>query len=64
MLILAAHLDALFDLPFDDSGAMIVAGAIKTTGKDVWGLGMPLSAKPKGRLSDYLRYHRDNLFSG
>lgn len=66
-LILAAHLDALFDrnlITFDDSGAMIVAGAIKTTGRDVWGLGMPLSAKPKGRLSDYLRYHRENLFSG
>ncbi len=66
-LILAAHLDALFDrnlITFDDSGAMIVAAAIRTTGKDVWGLGMPLSAKPMGRLSDYLRYHRDNLFSG
>lgn len=66
-LILAAHLDALFDrnlITFDESGAMIVAGVIKTTGKDVWGLGMPLSAKPMGRLSDYLRYHRDNLFNG
>lgn len=66
-LLLAAHLDALFDrglITFDDSGAMIVAGAIKTAGKDVWGLGMPLSAKPTGRLSDYLRYHRDNLFGG
>lgn len=66
-LILAAHLDALFDrnlITFEDSGAMIVAGAIKTAGKDVWGLGMPLSAKPKGRLSDYLRYHRENLFNG
>lgn len=66
-LILSAHLDALFDrnlITFDETGAMMVAGAIKTTGKDVWGLGMPLSAKPMGRLSDYLRYHRDNLFSG
>ena len=64
-LILAAHLDALFDrnlITFDDNGAMIVAGSIKTTGKDVWGVGMPLSAKPTGRLSDYLRYHRENLF--
>lgn len=66
-LILAAHLDALFDrglVTFDDDGAMLVAVAIETAGKDVWGLGMPLSAKPTGRLSDYLRYHRENLFSG
>lgn len=64
-LILAAHLDALFDrgmISFRDDGAMLVTEAIK--GKDVWGLAKPLRAKPMGRLSDYLRYHRENLFCG
>ena len=65
-LILAAHLDALFDrgvVTFDESGAMIVAGAIRTIGKDVWGLGLPMSVKPTGRLREFLRYHRDVVFN-
>lgn len=66
-LLLAAHLDALFDrglIAFDDDGTMLVAETIRTPGQDVWGLGTPLRAKPTGRLSGYLRYHRDEVFSG
>lgn len=63
-LLLAAHLDALFDrglISFADDGRMLVAEAIRTVGKDVWGLGTPLRTKPSGRLRDYLRYHRDSF---
>ncbi|WP_453976647.1 HNH endonuclease [Brevundimonas sp. Marseille-Q4549] len=66
-LILSAHLDALFDrglITFADDGSMLVSESISVASKDVWGVGNPLRVKPKDRLSEYLRYHREKVFTG
>lgn len=66
-LMLAAHLDALFDrglISFGDDGRMMVAKAISKEAKAVWGVGEALRRKPSGRLSEYLAYHRERVFVG
>jgi len=66
-LMLAAHLDALFDrglISFGDDGRMMVAKAISKEAKAVWGVGAALRRKPSGRLSEYLAYHRERVFVG
>lgn len=66
-LILAAHLDALFDrglISFDDDGDMLVAPSIRGIEPEVWGVGSALRRKPKGRLVEYLNYHRKSVYCG
>ena len=66
-LLLAAHLDALFDrglISFSGDGTMCISAPLKAKGEPVWGLGLPLRAQPTGRLSVYLSYHRANVFAG
>lgn len=66
-LLLAAHLDALFDrgfLAFDDAGVGLVSPALPAEALRALGLGdAPLrlrSVEPRHR--PYLRYHREHVF--
>lgn len=60
-LLLAAHLDALFDrglISFTKDGKMQVAPKIAPDAGEIWGVGMPLRLKPSGGLLGYLEHHR------
>ncbi len=65
-LMLAAHLDALFDrglISFTDAGAMIVSSSVANSDRDaVWGLGEPLRHQPTKRTAPYLAHHRQHVF--
>ena len=64
-LMLAAHLDALFDrglISFADDGAMLVSSEIDEFGNSVWGLGQPLRHAPSPKMVQFLKFHRDQLY--
>lgn len=66
-LMLAAHLDALFDrglISFTDDGCMLIAQSIRKDAETVWGVGGSLLQTPNGRQAEYLGYHRDHVFVG
>jgi hypothetical protein len=65
-LLLAAHIDALFDrglISFDDQGEMLVSKNLGDV-TDFWGLGGPLRRQPSDATLSYLSYHRSNVFRG
>ena len=65
-LLLAAHLDALFDkglISFDDQGGMLVSSRLKEDGR-YFGFPKSLVTCPNKALQKYLRHHRENLFVG
>lgn len=65
-LLLAAHLDALFDrglISFDDSGGMLVSPRLPAAVSAHFGLPSELRNKPGSRLSNYLKFHRAKLFA-
>lgn len=65
-LLLAAHLDALFDkglISFDDDGAMLVSPRLPKAVAAEFALPLKLRNKPDVRLATYLKYHRTNLFA-
>lgn len=60
-LLLAAHLDALFDrglISFADDGAMQIAPKIAASAGEIWGVGQPLRLSPSNGLRSYLGHHR------
>lgn len=65
-LLLAAHLDALFDrglISFADDGAMHIAPKIEPVAGEIWGVGKALRLKPSAGLLGYLNHHRSVNFS-
>lgn len=65
-LLLAAHLDALFDkglISFDDDGAMLVSPRLPEAVAVAFALPSKLRNKPDAGLVTYLEYHRKNLFA-
>lgn len=64
-LILAANLDALFDvglISFDDSGEMLVASVLTTCELKELGLPRRLVRTPGAKLKTFLEFHRDRVF--
>ncbi|MDB5801157.1 MAG: endonuclease [Rhodocyclales bacterium] len=64
-LLLAAHLDALFDkglISFDNAGKMLLSPRILCDERKHFGLPLPLRHPPDEALKSYLAYHRDELF--
>ncbi|MFT7776602.1 HNH endonuclease [Roseateles sp.] len=64
-LLLAAHLDALFDkglISFDDAGRMLLSSRLQSDERTHFGLPKGLRKKPDDSLSAYLAHHRDKLF--
>lgn len=63
-LLLAAHLDALFDtglISFRDDGSMMISAKIKDDPKQL-NLGENLRKKPSEDMKTYLKYHREAIF--
>lgn len=66
-LLLAAHLDALFDaglVSFADDGVMLISPELPDDAKEVFGLPGGLRVKPNTRLAKYLKYHRQHVGRG
>ena len=64
-LLLAAHLDALFDkglISFDDAGKMLMSSRLLMQERKYFGLPLKLRRTPDSMLKPYLAHHRDNLF--
>ena len=64
-LLLAAHLDALFDkglISFDDAGQMLLSRRLQMQERNHFGLPTKLRRPPDGMLKPYLAHHRDKLF--
>lgn len=64
-LLLAAHLDALFDkglISFDDAGKMLLSSRLLSDERKYFGLPLALRCPPDDALNAYLAYHRDHLF--
>jgi len=62
-LLLAAHLDALFDkglITFDDIGHMLLSSRLQKEERNHFGL--PLRSEPDDALEAYLAHHRNQLF--
>lgn len=60
-LLLAAHLDALFDaglISFDNDGAMLISERISRKDREELRLGHRLTNNPSEELKKYLEYHR------
>jgi predicted restriction endonuclease len=60
-LLLAAHLDALFDaglITFTSSGDMIVAPELSKSDREQLRLGARLRREPSGKLAEFLEIHR------
>jgi hypothetical protein len=65
-LLLAAHLDALFDkglISFDDAGKMLLSSRLQSEERVYFGLPLPLRRTPDTALRAYLAHHRDKQFS-
>ncbi len=63
-LLLAAHLDALFDaglITFSPSGEMIIADELSASDKEMLHLGTQLRHKPSAQLDSYLQHHRETF---
>lgn len=63
-LLLSANLDALFDkglITFESTGQMKISKKLNAKHRDSLGLPKPLRFVPK-ELSNYLSYHRENIF--
>lgn len=61
-LLLAAHLDALFDaglITFSSSGEMIVGRELSGSDRELMNMGSRLRRNPSRRLQSYLTHHRD-----
>lgn len=66
-LLLAAHLDCLFDcglIGFGDDGQMIVSKAMGGALPDDYGVGKPLRRRPTNRMKAYLAFHRQTFQLG
>jgi len=64
-LLLAAHLDALFDkglISFDDKGKMLLSSRLGVDERAHFGLPKKLRVAPDAAQSGYLAHHRDRLF--
>lgn len=64
-LLLAAHLDALFDrglISFTDAGAMLLSSRLAPKNNEVWGLGQSLRSAPTEHMRTHLAYHRKQVF--
>ena len=64
-LLLAAHLDALFDkglISFDEAGKMLMSSRLLLGEREYFGLPLALRCPPDDTLRTYLAYHRDQLF--
>lgn len=64
-LLLAAHLDRLFDkglLTFADDGEMVLSASLGTLEREHFGLPRPLRIAPTERMRHYLGVHRATLF--
>lgn len=65
-LPLTASLDALFDaglISFDSAGKLIVSSGLSITERQIYALdGRSLTRIPAARTSEYLAYHRANVF--
>lgn len=64
-LVLSATLDALFDaglISFEDSGEMLVSGALLWEERAALGLPAKLLRRPGDKLSGYLQHHRSHCF--
>lgn len=64
-LLLAAHLDALFDrglITFDDTGNMLLSSRIPADERKHFGLPLSLRHPPDNTLKAYLAHHREELF--
>lgn len=63
-LLLAAHLDALFDgglIGFADDGEMLISPMISTSERRLLGLGGALRMPPTAQQREYLRFHRQRM---
>ena len=63
-MMLAAHLDALFDrglISFSDAGEMLISSLVPKDSK-IWGVGERLQHAPSRRQATYLDHHRTNVF--
>ncbi len=66
-LLLAAHLDALFDvglITFASTGQMLIADELPQSDRDALNLGGALRKKPSPELADYLNFHQANCYKG
>ncbi|HEX6706090.1 MAG TPA: HNH endonuclease [Albitalea sp.] len=64
-LLLAAHLDALFDkglISFDDEGKMLLSSRLRPEERSHFGLPRQLRQPPDAVLRSYLSHHREELF--
>jgi hypothetical protein len=64
-LMLAAHLDALFDrgfISFDGQGQMLISERLPLDEREHFALPQPLRTRPNAKLRSYLEYHRSNVF--
>lgn len=64
-LLLAAHLDALFDkglISFDDAGKMLMSSRLLSEERKHFSLPLALRLSPNAALKAYLAYHRDRKF--
>ena len=64
-LLLAAHLDALFDkglISFDDRGEMLLSSRVQTDERTQLSLPKRLRIAPDAALRAYLLHHREELF--
>lgn len=64
-LLLAAHLDALFDrglISFDEQGTMLLSDQLPAEEQAYFGLPQSLRKPPNTRLRQFLGYHREHLF--
>lgn len=64
-LLLAAHLDALFDgglISFADDGTMLLSDRIGSQDRLTFRLPQSLRSKPSARQAEFLLYHRSNRF--
>ncbi len=64
-LLLAAHLDALFDrglISFDGEGAMLLSDRLPLEEQAYFRLPQSLRKPPNARLRQFLKYHREHIF--
>lgn len=64
-LLLAAHMDALFDrglMSFDSAGKMLLSSKLGSDVRQDFGLPRALRYPPSKQLEEYLEYHREFLF--
>jgi hypothetical protein len=64
-LLLAAHLDRLFDkglITFSDEGDMLLSSELGRQERDHFGLPLPLRFRPSERMTHYLEVHRSSIF--